>query len=297
MMQALDHLMAVQQQQQNDEHDINLDVASLHLNSAIANMHSFAIMMDEQNQHDDGRNLVENNNMKRIISGTEFRAAVMGLLTTAGAAAVEKNHDSSFDLKSLALSQQYANIVKQGIKDALVKLHLALEQMSDQELQDLSRRLVVIRNDNAKMVDIIVKNNPVESVPIAMNTLARLLLLDQDDIVTAAADAVDAARIGNDDDDDREEIAPEELLALIWVMPVSVVAGTFFWAVAGLDTYDDYMTPFQIWIFEIVWVAKIIGCAIDNDFLCTAADDDERSSSLPSLPFIPDENQEDGSSR
>jgi hypothetical protein len=111
-------------------------------------------------------------------------------------------------------------------------------------------------------------DNPTEAVPIVANALASMLC--------------------------QGTVAPEELLALIWVMPVSIVVGTFFWAVAGLDTYDNVMTPFQIWIFEITYVSRVIGCAIDNDFLCTASE--ERSAASSSLPFLPDENQEDGPS-
>jgi hypothetical protein len=249
----------------------------------------------ERNQH--GRNLlVENNNNMNRISGIEFKTATMRLLA-AGAAVEKKNRD----LKSLSSD---TNIVQHGIQDALVKLHLALEQMS---IQDLSRHLVDVaaarHNDDDKMMvmdNIIVDNNPpVEAtLPIITNALARWLGQDIAAAAAAGGGADDASitRIGADDDNDEEEIAVKELLALLWVMPFSVVAGTIFWAFAGLDTYDDVMTPIQIWIFEIVWVSRIIGCAIDNDVLCTAADDERFASSLSSLLLPEDDIQEEGPS-
>jgi hypothetical protein len=224
--------------------------------------------------------------MKQPFRPTEFQTAATRLLATAPV--LDRNHN--FDSKTttrLLSSLHGRNIVKQGIQDALVKLHFDLEQKSQQELQGLSRRLVdnVAENDNhgKNVATIMVVNNPVEAVSIFTDVLARLLGQD-----TAA---VDAANRNDGNNDDAEDIAVKDLLALIWIMPVSVVAGTFFWAFAGLDTYIDVMTPLEIWIFEIAFVSRVIGCAMGNDLLCTADDDAE-----PSRPFL-NEKQEDGPSR
>jgi hypothetical protein len=251
LKQVMDHLTAAKQQD---------DVAG-HLKNAIASTHSLATIIMEKKEH--SRNLVESkNNMKQSFSPTEFQTAATHLLAAAHTVDV-KNHNH-FDLKTRMLlpSSSHGNIVKQGIKDALVKLHLALENKSPEELQHLSRRLVdnVDRNDNhdSKNMAAMVVDNPVVAVSIVTDTLARLLGQD------AAATS-----------DDAEAIAVQDLLALIWIMPVSVVAGTFFWAFAGLDTYNDIMTPFEIWVFEIVFVSRVIGCAMGNDLLCTTDDDED----------------------
>jgi hypothetical protein len=292
IQQTLDHLMAAQNNINiNDESNNSMENVVDHLKSAIANMHSFAIMMEETT---DRRNLGETT-LKQgpSIRATEFQTAATNLL--AAAAVDNKNRES---MEESMTTSHNVNIVKQGMKQALFNLQSTLEKLSstpEEELQDLRRRLVVVARNhvvNGKTTTVAarmmmsVADNPAEAVPVVVHALARFLSNAGDAVAAAAADDRDA-------DETDEMIALQDLLSLFWVMPVSVVAGTFFWIFAGLDTYRDIMSPLQIWIFEIVWVSRVLGCAIGNDYLCTAEDEDERSSIT--LPFL-DKNQLGGPS-
>jgi hypothetical protein len=207
----------------------DMSVVVMHLKSAIGKMNT---VMNNSHQHGRRREV-------ELESGTAtFQESVMGL-----AKAVQDGDSQAFFL-------HMAN-VQQGIQMAIAKLHAALEEQvsTEQEMQDLGKQLAVVRN-NANVASLLADQDLVATATVVTNALGHFL--DETSTTTRAGDG---------------ELA-KDLAALVWILPVSMVAGTFFWAFAGIWEYRGEFTPFEIWVLEILWVMDNIACAIGNEGLC-----------------------------
>lgn len=246
IQQTLAHLTAAHEQEQQ-RNVLMRDTAAVarHLKTAISQMHSLV-----NNGKENRRRPLDTEafHVSEAITGTVFETSVRRL-----AHALVANDDD----KSNAFLMHTA-IVKQGIKAAITKLHYVLEEnvTSFKEMQDLSERLALVRQNNdpntimARLAD-----DPAATASVVTSAIARFL----DDETTGTRE--------NGEHDTSTLF--DNLMTLLWTQPVDNVVGSFFWSFAGLGSFrDKNMTPLQSSIFDIQWVMDMIGCWEEKGILC-----------------------------
>jgi hypothetical protein len=225
MKSVVFHLTAAQQQTADKD---DMSVVVMHLKTAIAEMNTVM----NNNQHGRRRRELELLEMAGTAT-TTFRESVMGLAQ----AALLDNQQAFFRHKS---------DTQTSIQTALGELHAALEQhvSSEQEMQDFGRQLIETRNEYNANNNNNNNNSNLQHDLVATATVVTSALEHFLDATTTAATTSSTQQL---------ELA-KDLLGLLWIMPVSVVTGTFFWAFAGIWEYRGEFTLFQIWLLEILWV-------------------------------------------
>jgi hypothetical protein len=255
VQQTLVHWTAAQDEQRNPLLSRDADGLARHLKSAISHMNSLLT-----NGRDDRRRRrphsaeedasLPNSDMTSV-TGTAFETSAMRL-----AQALVANDGT--DNKSPAFLMHVA-VVKQGIKAVIAKLHGTLEEKvnSFSETLDLSKRMLLARqnHDMERLVD-----DPAAAASAVTNAIARFL---DGTIATTTANGA------NDNGKDQTTALFDNLLTLLWTLPVDTVIGSFFWSFAGLGSFrDENRTPLQSSIFDIEWTMGMIGCLADKGILC-----------------------------
>jgi hypothetical protein len=226
------HLTAAQQQETTDE---NISVVVMHLQSAIAEMNKAG-----------RRRELETTSGTSATGTATFRESVIGL-----AKAAQDGDRQSFFL--------HRTTVQHGIQMAIGKLQAALEQISsssEQEMQDFGRRLAETRKEYSNMARID-PHDLVATATVATNALESFLS------ETTSTDSTSSTQ-----QQQQQLDLAKDLLGLIWILPVSIVTGTFFWAFAGIWEYRGELSLLQIWLLEILWVMDNIACAVGNGSVC-----------------------------
>jgi hypothetical protein len=225
MKEALAYLDDAQENQED------LLAVALNLKTAVDKIHSFLNVENNRGRLElDGKTLDP-------ISGAEFQESVKGLAEAIG----------EDDIKSY---ERHSAIVKQGLKDAIAKLHNAMVGVTFEGVDDLGPRLLAVRN-GPDMAGIM-HGRPAAAASAATKAVARLL----DDT------AIDATQISFD------EATLLDYLGMIWILPASLVGGTMFWAAIGWWKFLGTYPVWQTLILEIRWLMDIIGCAARNSIAC-----------------------------
>jgi hypothetical protein len=225
MKEALAYLDDAQENQED------LLAVALNLKAAVDKMHSFVNVENNSGRLElDGKTLGP-------ISGSDFQESVKRLAEAIG----------EDDIKSY---ERHSIVVKQGLKDAIAKLHNSMEGVTFEGIgDDLGPRLLAVRND-PDMAGIM--HGPAAAASAATMAVARLL----DDT------AIDATQVSFD------EANLLDYLGMIWILPASLVGGTMFWAAIGWWKFLGTYPVWQTLILEIKWLMDIIGCAARNSIAC-----------------------------
>lgn len=226
MKEALTYLDDAQENQGD------LQAVALNLKAAVDKIHSF---LNVENNR--GRLELEGEILGPI-SGADFEESVKGLAEAIG----------EDDIKAY---ERHSIVVKQGLKDAIAKLHNAMEGVTFEGVHDLGPRLLAVRND-PDMAGIL--DSPAAAASAATKAVARLL----DDT------AVGGTQVSFD------EATLLDYLGMIWILPTSLIGGTFLWAFIGWWRFLGTYPVWQTLILEIRWLMDIIGCAARNSIACGA---------------------------
>ena len=224
MKEAMIYLSEAQENQES------LEVVARKLKRAVGKIHSF--LNDESRIGQ--RRLVED-----AVTGAAFEESVKGLFSAIG----------EDDTKAY---EKHEVVVKQGFRDAIAKLHNALENENFEGREAaLGPRLLAARNDPEMMGALM---GPAKAATAATKAVARLL---DDTSVGGAQVTFDDANM-------------LDYLGMLWILPFSIVGGAFFWATVGIRKFYGVYPIWQILVLEIRWFMDIVGCVVRNDIACGA---------------------------